>query len=121
MTPAAEVWDLRRLWMGWGLGPGGARVNEGRPMSANVRFKVQLDCLQCGAHNAPGEAKLHTSGLNDIGLDRWVSPGDSLPIVLADFEDAYLTLHKPETRTIFALEQWTCAHCKFAQWTELTF
>jgi hypothetical protein len=91
-------------------------------MSANVRFKVPLDCLQCGAHNAAGDAKIYTSALNDTGVDRWVSPGDLLPIALADFEDAYFTLRLPaDGEVIRALEQWTCAGCRQAQWAELTF
>lgn len=91
-------------------------------MSANVRFKVQLDCLGCGTHNAMGEAKLYTAALNDIGVDRWVSPGDLLPIALADFEDAYFTLRLPaDGEVVRALEQWTCKGCKDAQWAELTF
>jgi hypothetical protein len=91
-------------------------------MSATVWFKVQLECLNCGKHNAVGEAKLYTSGLNDIGIDRSVEPGDLLPIAIADFEDAYFTLRLPaDGEAVRALEQWSCAHCGHAQWAELLF
>jgi hypothetical protein len=90
-------------------------------MSATVWFNAPLHCLNCGTPH-PSDTDLHTQGLNDVGIDRYVAVGDVLPITIEDFEDAYLTLRLPrEGETVRALERWSCSACNRTQWAELTF
>lgn len=91
-------------------------------MSYTVRFRVPLDCLNCGSHVAERDTRLYTSGFGADVTDTYAYPGDVLELTMQDFRDGYFMIRDPGgAADLRALEQWTCSVCGSPQWAIIEF